>query len=51
VGGGLRGRDDGSDVNKVQYNYIQNCYYKSPPDNEYILINIYNKKIKACRDK
>jgi hypothetical protein len=38
---GLRGRDDGGNVNNVQY---QNCHYRSPLYNEYFLIKIYLKK-------
>jgi hypothetical protein len=44
VGRGLRRRDDGGNVNNIQYKSNQNCYYKCPPYNEYILIKIYNKK-------
>jgi hypothetical protein len=42
VGRGLRGRDDGGNVNNVQYKSNQNCHYKSPLYNEYTLIKIYN---------
>jgi hypothetical protein len=35
---GLRWRDEGSNVNNVQYKSNQNCHYKSPLYNEYILI-------------
>jgi hypothetical protein len=31
VGRGLRGRDDGGDVNNVQYKINWSCHYKSPP--------------------
>jgi hypothetical protein len=41
---GLRGRDDGGNVNNVQYKSNQNCHYESPLYNEHILIKIYNKK-------
>jgi hypothetical protein len=37
VGRALRGRDNGDNVNTVQYNTNQNCHYKSPY-NKYILI-------------
>jgi hypothetical protein len=37
VGKGLRGRDNGGNVNNVQYKSNQNCHYV-PPYNEYILI-------------
>jgi hypothetical protein len=30
VGRGLRGRDDGDNVNDVQYKTNQNCHYESP---------------------
>jgi hypothetical protein len=30
VGRGLRGRDDGGNVNNVQYKPNQNCHYESP---------------------
>jgi hypothetical protein len=48
VGRGFRGRDDGGDVNNVQYKTNQNCQYECPLYNEYIyiyiLIKIYYKK-------
>jgi hypothetical protein len=47
VGRALRGRDDGGNVNNVQYKSNQNCHCESPPPplyNEYILINNYFKK-------
>jgi hypothetical protein len=31
VGRGLRGRDDGGNVNNVQYKSNQNCHYEFPP--------------------
>jgi hypothetical protein len=31
AGRGLRGRDDGSNVNNVQYASNQNCHYESHP--------------------
>jgi hypothetical protein len=31
VGRGLRGRDNGDNVNNVQYKANWNCLYKSPP--------------------
>jgi hypothetical protein len=43
VGQGLRGRDDGGNVNNVQYNSYWNYHYEYPPYNEYILIKIYKK--------
>jgi hypothetical protein len=49
VGRGLRGRDDGSNVNNVQYKCNQNCHYESPLYNEYILIII--KKTQFNRKK
>jgi hypothetical protein len=36
--GRLMGRDDRGNVHNVQYKANQNCYYDSPPYNEYILI-------------
>jgi hypothetical protein len=39
----LRGREDGSKVNNVQYKSNWNCHYESPLHNDYILIKIYNK--------
>jgi hypothetical protein len=30
IGRGLRGRDDGGNVNNVQYKSNQNCHYESP---------------------
>jgi hypothetical protein len=44
LGKGLRGRDDGGNVNNVQYKSNRNCHYKSPLYNEYILIEIYFRK-------
>jgi hypothetical protein len=44
VGRRLRGRDDGSNVTNLQYESNQNCHYKSPSYNEYILIKFYLKK-------
>jgi hypothetical protein len=38
MGRKLRGRDGGGSVNNVQYKTNQNCHYKPPPYNEYILI-------------
>jgi hypothetical protein len=46
VGRGLRGRDDGSNVNNIQYKSNQNCHYESLLYNEYFLIKIYLKKEK-----
>jgi hypothetical protein len=43
VGRGLRGRDNGGNVTNVQYKCNQNCHYKFPLHNEYILIKIYYK--------
>jgi hypothetical protein len=43
VGRELKGRGDGGNVNNVQYKSNQNCYYKCPPYNEYILIKIILK--------
>jgi hypothetical protein len=40
-GRGLGGRDDGSNVNNVQYKSKQNGHYESPFCNEYILIKIH----------
>jgi hypothetical protein len=37
VGKGLRGRDNGGNVNNVQYKSNRNCHY-NPPYNEYIQI-------------
>jgi hypothetical protein len=31
VGWGLRGRDDGGNVNNAQYKSNQNCHYESSP--------------------
>jgi hypothetical protein len=31
VGRGLKGRDDGGNVNNVHCKSNQNCYYESPP--------------------
>jgi hypothetical protein len=42
VGRKLRGRDNGDNVNNVQYKTDQNCHCKSP-HNEYIIIKNYNK--------
>jgi hypothetical protein len=50
VGRGLRGRDDGGNVNNVQYKCDQNHHFKSPPYNEYILIKIYTEKKKHPRE-
>jgi hypothetical protein len=47
VGRGLRGRDKGSNVNNLQASLIRIVTMK-PPYNEYILIKIYNKKMKCC---
>jgi hypothetical protein len=35
---GLRGRDNGSDVNNVQYKSNWNCHYMLPSYNKFILI-------------
>jgi hypothetical protein len=35
---GLRGRDDGGNINNVQFKSNLNCHYESPLHNEYILI-------------
>jgi hypothetical protein len=40
----LRGRDDGGNVNNVQYKSNENCHYESLPYNGYIFIKIYFKK-------
>jgi hypothetical protein len=45
VGRGLRGRDDESNVNNIQYKTNWSCHYNPPPYNDYILIKIYEKKI------
>jgi hypothetical protein len=38
------GRDDGGNVNNVQYEFNQNCHYEPPLNNEHILIkNLYKK--------
>jgi hypothetical protein len=34
--GGVSGRDDGGNVNKVQYEFYQNSHYESPLYNEYM---------------
>jgi hypothetical protein len=39
VGRGLRGKDDGGNVNNVQHKSNQNCHYESP----HILTKIYLK--------
>jgi hypothetical protein len=36
------GRDDGGNVNNIEYKTNQNCYYESP-HSEYILVKIYLK--------
>jgi hypothetical protein len=41
MGRWLRGRNNGGNVNNIQYKSHQNCHYESPPYNEYILIKIY----------
>jgi hypothetical protein len=41
VGKALRGRDDGGNINNVQYKSNQNCHDESPLYNEYILKIIY----------
>jgi hypothetical protein len=43
VGRGLKGRDDGGNVNNVQYKSNWNCHYRSPLYNEYFLIKNYFK--------
>jgi hypothetical protein len=43
VGRELRGRDNGGNVNNVQYKSNQNCHYESPPYNEYIPMKILLK--------
>jgi hypothetical protein len=48
-GGGLRGRDEGGNVNNVQYKYNQNCHYEYPLYNEYFLIKIYFKRKRIYR--
>jgi hypothetical protein len=45
VGRGLRGRDDGGNVNNVQYKSNGNCQYEYSLYNEYFLIKIYFKKV------
>jgi hypothetical protein len=45
VGKELRGRDNGGDVNNVQYKSNQSCHYESPLYSEYILIKFYFKKV------
>jgi hypothetical protein len=44
VGKGLRGRDNGSNVMNIQYKSNQNCHYKPPMYNEYILKICIKKK-------
>jgi hypothetical protein len=41
MGRRLRGRDDGGDVNNVQYKSNQNYHYELPLYHEYILIKSY----------
>jgi hypothetical protein len=36
----LRGRNDGDNINNVQYKSSQNCHYESPLYNEYVPIKI-----------
>jgi hypothetical protein len=43
-GEGLRGRDNGGNVNNVQCKSDWNCHFKSPLYNVYILINFIIKK-------
>jgi hypothetical protein len=47
VGTELRGRDDGGNVNNMQYKSNQNCHSKSPRHNEYVLIKNYNNNNKT----
>jgi hypothetical protein len=49
VGKGLRGNDNGGNVNNVQCKTNQN--YEFPLYNEYILIKIYNINKKRIRSK
>jgi hypothetical protein len=44
AGRGLRGRDNGSNVNNVQYKSNRNCHYETPPHKEYILMKKLFKK-------
>jgi hypothetical protein len=48
VGRGLRGRDDGGNVNNVQYKSNRNCHYESLLYDECILIKNKQTKAKAC---
>jgi hypothetical protein len=45
---GLMGRDNGGNINNVQYKSNWNHHYESPFYNEYILIKIYNKNIQSA---
>jgi hypothetical protein len=44
MGWGLRGRDDGGNVNNVQYKSDWNYHFESPSYNEYLLIKMLCKK-------
>jgi hypothetical protein len=44
VGRWPKGRDDGGNVNNVQYKSNQNGHYETPLYNEYILMKNFNKK-------
>jgi hypothetical protein len=47
---GLRGRNNGDNINNVQYRSNWDCHYKSPlPYNEYVL-KFHNKKEKDLQE-